>query len=207
MNLLSGLSAHCSMVGCFGCVRVAFWCTLPSMVIWKNRDPCKVQLFNERLPMHLFTSALLAHLDVEGVFLCRTVVVRKNCKNVIVVALHTWSKWTALLYVFIKKKRSILWSLLLYFFLSWRNGCRSCWWFRENVPIQLDWGIAHHEAGYFRKSLKRYWLLTQIKCEWKVTLIRHSFDLSPSTCIFLHIVTCSWPKVVKHKLRHPVGQK
>lgn len=76
----------------------------------------------------------------------------RTVRNVIVVALHALSKWTTLLYVFIKKD----WYYeVCNLFLSWRNGCRLCWWFRESLLILLNWFIAHYEAGYFRKSLKR----------------------------------------------------
>lgn len=201
-KLLSGLSAHCGMDGWFGCVRVAFCCTLPGMVIWETRDPCKVQLFDERLPMHLFTPGILACLDVEGIFLCRTVVVRKNCKKR---HCRSTSHNEPLCCMFSLKKEIDTTKSAA--FLSWGNCCRLCWWFEERVSIQLDWIIAHYEASYFRKSLKR-WMLTHIKCKWKVIQIRHSFDLSPSTCVFTYsrlflakggktqTQTSCWPKVI-----------
>lgn len=125
----------------FGALYLAWWFEKPG-----------VRVKNNCSHMHLFTPALLAFLDVKESFSAERLLYVRTVRNVIVVALHALSKWTTLLYVFIKKD----WYYeVCNLFLSWRNGCRLCWWFRESLLILLNWFIAHYEAGYFRKSLKR----------------------------------------------------
>lgn len=133
----------------FGALYLAWWFEKPGIRV-KNNCSMRGCLCTCLLQLCWHFLMWKKSFSAERLLNARTV------RNVIVVALHASSKWTTLLYVFIKKD---WYSEVCNFFLCLEETVVDCVDDFGSVSILLNWFIAHYEAGYFRKSLKR-WMLT-----------------------------------------------